>query len=416
MTIPNHLIEARISKLMRASYGRLLAILAVQSRDISAAEDALADAFERALKTWPLQGEPDNAEAWLITVARNRLNDGRKSAASKRNVSLDVETMESDGTMPASYNTMRTEVFNDERLKLMFACTHPAIDANLHAPLMLQTVLGIEAAEIANIFLVPPATLTQRLVRAKRKIRDAGIPFTVPEGDQLVERLDSVLTAIYATYAIGWDDAPTGHVIDDRGAEAVHLCDVLVELLPEQPEALGLAAFLAYSAGRDGARLSEKGEYIPLDLQDIAKWDRAWLAKGDALLARAQAKGRFGAYQIEAAIQSVHCDRRKSGVTDWSSIVSLYDGLIALSPSAGALVARAAAVGALHGPQAGLVALQALEPEIAARFQPAFACAAHFYAQLGRQDEARHAFLKAISLSTSVPIRHYLMDRMQKLR
>ncbi|WP_234706103.1 RNA polymerase sigma factor [Mycolicibacterium setense] len=386
------------------SYGRLLALLAAQCRDITAAEDALADAIERALRRWPSDGVPDNAEAWLLTVARNRLRDMWKSPAYRLTGPwVEDRDLAEDGTGPAA--------IPDRRLELMLVCAHPAVAADIRTPLMLQTVLGVDATAIAAAFAVAPATMAQRLVRAKKRIRDTGIPFTLPERADLAARLPEVLQAVYGAYSIDWLTVPQRPAIESLSSEALHLAMVLVELLPEEPEVLGLAALMCLCEARRPARLDVRGNFVALDDQDRGRWNGELHARGEALLARAHGFGRPGRFQYEAAIQSAHCARN----VDRRALRKLYRALMRSGPSLGAAVALAALDGEIDGPDAGLRALDAITDRSAGGFQPAWVTRGHLLAEAGRVDESVAAYQRAIELTTDDAVRAHLTGRVTGL-
>lgn len=396
-------VQQRVADLVHDSYGRLLALLAAPTRDIAAAEDALADALERALEKWPTEGLPANPEAWLLTVARNRMRDVWKSHAYRLTDSLD-ETHDS----PTEVDDMAA--IPDRRLELMLVCAHPAIAANIRTPLMLQTVLGVEAAAIAEAFAVESATMAQRLVRAKKRIRDAGIGFALPERDDLSERIVAVLEAVYGAYAIDWQLTPEGRAIETLSAEALHLSLVLAELLPDEPEVLGLAALVCLSEARRPARRVD-GRFIPLDDQAPGLWDATLIARGEELLHRAHRIGRPGRFQYEAAIQSAHCTRP----TDPVALRTLYRALMSVAPSLGAAVALASVEGQIDGPDAGLRVLDAVDDRAIERFQPAWSTRAHLLAAAGRTEAAADAYRTAIGLTTDAAVADYLEKKRREL-
>lgn len=394
----------------RASYGRLVAYLAAQWRDVARAEDALGDALLAALETWPRTGVPDRPEAWLLTAARRRLVD----AARHSSVAAAAETeiaMALNGRAERPHGS-----FPDERLALLFVCAHPAIEAGARTPLMLQAVLGLDAGRIASAFVVAPSTMSQRLVRVKAKIREAGIAFEIPEPRELPARLHAVLEAIYAAYGTGWDDV-AGADPDRRGLaeEAIWLGRVVVELLPGEPEARGLLALMLHCEARRGARRDARGRYVPLGEQDPATWSSAMIDEAECLLADAARAGAPGRFQLEAAIQSVHAHRAVTGQTAWDAIVLLYEALLRVAPTIGALVGHAAALAEARDPETALAALDTLDAEVAARYQPYWALRAHVMRALGRGREAREAYTQAIGLSHDAAAREFLLRRAAEL-
>ena len=393
----------------RASYGKLVAFLAARTRDVAAAEDALSEAFAAALADWPVSGIPRVPEAWLLTVARRKLIDAarRRRTGDEAAPTLALLTDELDDAENAPD-------IPDDRLRLMFACAHPAIDASVRAPLIVQTVLGFDAAAIGAAFLVAPATMGQRLVRAKNRIRQAGIPFRVPERDELADRLDAVLDAIYAIYTEGWSD-PAGTQTHSRGLaeEAIWLGRLVESLLPQEPEALGLLALMLHAEARRAARRDEHGEFVPLDAQAPARWDTTLIDDAEALLLSASRLHAPGRFQLEAAVQSVHAARRLTGTTHWEAIVQLYDGLLALTGSVVVAINRAVAIAArVEGQQGaieGLAALDALKDDAQlARYQPYWAARASLLARAGDTHAAAEAYRRAIGLESDPAVRRFL--------
>lgn len=398
----------------RRSYGKLVALLAAHAGDIAAAEDALADAFVAALEAWPRSGCPDNPEAWLLSVARRKVIDlARRRQGRGREVALDPNAIPSTWLDPAT----AVDAIPEHRLGLMFACAHPALDPGVRAPLILQAVLGLSAARIASAMLTSPATMSQRLVRAKTKIREAGIPLQVPGRDDLAGRLATVLDAIYAAFAEGWTD-PGGTDVArrDLAEESLFLGHLLAELLPDESEALGLLAFMLHAESRRRARRSAQGDYIPLAEQDTALWDHAMIGRAEELLLRASRLNRIGRFQLEAALQSAHVHRRRSGQPNWPAIVQLYDGLMALSDSPVIAVNRALAVAEAFGPQSGLDELEAVAPDPRLnQYQPYWATRAELLARNGVIHEARRSYALAIGLERDDAVRRFLQARLSSL-
>lgn len=400
-------LDARraVEQAARDSYGRLVAFLAARSRDVAAAEDALGDAFHAALEAWPRSGVPDKPEAWLLTTARRRLTDGARHARVQADAVPTLLAVTEEAQALASAETM----FPDERLRLLFTCAHPAINEAARTPLMLQTVLGLDAARIASAFLVQPAAMGQRLSRAKAKIRDAGIAFAVPELSELPPRLDAVLEAIYAAYGSGWDDVAGA---DPRrkglALEAIDLGRLLLRLLPGEPEAQGLLALMLHCEARRLARRSADGAYVPLSEQDVALWSEPMIDEAQQLLVAAERARRIGRFQLEAAIQAVHASRAWTGRTDWEAIALLYEGLVRLAPTVGALIGRAAASAEARDAQTGWALLQAIPVEAVASYQPYWALAAHLLKRLGRAEQAADAYSRAIALCEDPAMRDFL--------
>jgi RNA polymerase sigma-70 factor (ECF subfamily) len=387
----------------RDSYGRLLALLAASTSDLATAEDALADAFERALRTWPSRGVPASPDAWLLTVARNRLRDQWKSAQAQRSVPLDA-----DRHAMAHIDDIDVDAIPDRRLELMLVCAHPAIDRAVRTPLMLNTVLGFTAEQVGRAFSVPPATMATRLVRAKKRIKAAGIPFRIPDRADLPARMTSVLEAVYGAYVIDWATGPQARQLP---SEALHLAEVLTALVPGDPEAHGLAALVELSAARAPARADAGGRFIPLADQDPSRWDPSLISRAHEHLRAAHAQGQLGRFQLEAAIQAVHCSRERDGTTDWPALLALHRILRTVAPSLGGSVALAAVTAEVAGAAAGLAMLDELLAEAgesARRFQPARATRAHLLGRLGRKEEAVAAYDSAISLTHDIAERQYL--------
>ena len=391
----------------RHSYGKLVAFLAARIRDVAAAEDALSEAFAAALADWPRNGCPQNPEAWLMTVARRKFLDAVRSTQ------RETPSDEMEELAAAVESSASAAEIPDRRLGLMFACAHPAIDAPIRAPLMLQAVLGLDAARIASAFLISPATMGQRLVRAKTKIRHACIPLEIPEHSQLRPRLDAVLNAIYAAFAEGWIDAAGTDVARrDLAEEAIYLGRVITDLLPDEPEGLGLLALMLHAEARRPARRTTAGDYVPLAQQDISLWNADMIAEAESLLKRASAFNVVGRYQLEAAIQSAHAARARIGKSDWAAIIQLYDALISIGNSPVAAVNRSLAIAELHGPHEALKDLDkfAADPRLA-EYQPYWAARAELLTRIHANAEALHAYAIAIGLERDPSVRRFLEQR-----
>ncbi len=406
---PHGATHGTIERVARESYGRLVAYLSSHTHDVGSAEDALSNALVAALETWPRDGVPQNPEAWLLTTARRSFIDlvrhRRVTEASEPTlVLLREESKEPNMTLSPE--------FPDERLKLLFVCAHPAIDPAMHTPLMLQTVLGLDAARIAHAFLISPTTMGQRLVRAKTKIRDGGIQFEIPQERELPQRLDAVLEAIYAAFGIGWDDMAG---VDQRGRdlaeEAIWLARVLLQLMPQEAEVHGLLALMLHCEARRAARRGPDGRYVPLSEQDCQKWSLPLIEEAERHLAEASSRGRTGRFQLEAAIQSVHAERARSGRIHWNAVMLFYEQLIRISPTLGTRTGYAAAVAEAKGPGAGLALLDEIDADTISTYQPYWAVRAHLLQRGGKTPEALDAFDRAIGLTEDPAVRQFLLER-----
>jgi RNA polymerase sigma-70 factor, ECF subfamily len=395
----------------RASYGKLLASMAARTGDVAGAEDALSEAFATALTEWPARGVPDNPQAWILTVGRRKLIDAARRKRTSREASTHLQLLAEEVAAEAEAD------IPDDRLALMFVCAHRAIDPAVRAPLMLQTVLGLDAATIASAFLTAPAAMGQRLVRAKARIKLTAIPFRLPELADLPERLEAVLDAIYAAFSAGWTD-PGGTELSPRdlAREAIFLCRLVVSLLPDEPEALGLLALMLYAEARRAARRTASGDYVPLDEQSVEAWDAALIEQAEASLLRASAAGRVGRFQLEAAVQSAHVIRRRTGRSDWPAIVRLYDALAALTGSPVVAINRAVALAETSGAATALRQLDALadDPRLVA-YQPYWAARAVLLAGAAMTVEAKAAYQRAIGLEPDPAVRRFLSARLTAL-
>ena len=398
----------------RASYGRLVALLTAPSGDLQMAEDCLATAFVRALATWPDSGVPKNPEAWLLTVARNEQRDAWKSAAHRLSVPLDAVTETPGGI--STFGEVDVDAIPDKRLELLFVCAHPAISPDVRAPLMLQAVLGFAAAQVASVFDVPAATMAQRLVRAKRRIKDTRIRFAVPGRSAMPERLTPVMEAIYGCYAIAWSSmADADSLRGSMAGEAHYLAVTLATLLDNDPEAWGLAALITLSMSR--AAGGRRDSFVALQDQDTSTWDRALIEEGEDYLRRASSADRPGRFQLEAAVQAVHLARARTGFTDHTALRTLYTALDLVAPTVGSKVALASAIARTDGPAAGLSALDDLaESHAVIGFQPYWAVRAHLLAEAHQFEEAAAAYQTAVALTPDETERAYLEGRSQQLK
>ena len=402
---PGAAARAAAERAARHHYGRLVAWLAWQWRDIAGAEDALGEAFARALVRWPADGVPDAPQAWLLAVARRELLVAARRRRLAEDPALRALFPSEDDAAP------NAPAVPDERLRLMFVCAHPAIAAEVRSALMLQVVLGLDAARIASAFLVKPEAMGKRLSRAKAKIKETGIRFEEPEARELPARVAAVLEAIYGAYTLHWgdvDDAARGQLAE----EAFYLAELVAAHLPGQPEALGLAALLGLCEARRAAGRDAGGAFVPLDEQDPALWNAALEDRAGHALSHAAALASPGPYQLEACIQAAHMHGRRTGHVPWDAIVTLYAALLQLAPSVGAHIGHAVATArSTADPQAGLALLDALDAAQVAQHQPWWAARAHLLAAAGRRAEAVDAYGRALALTAQPAVRDWLAAR-----
>lgn len=397
----------------RHSYGKLVALLAARSRDVAGAEDALSEAFAAALAQWPRHGVPERPEAWLLAVARRRALDAMRRRQTRADAGTHLLLLAEE----ADAMTADAAQIPDERLRLLFACAHPGIEPAMRAPLMLQTVLGFDAATIASAFLVPPSAMAQRLVRAKARIREAGLAFAIPERSEMADRLDAVLAAIYAAFSEGWTDAVGAEARRrNLAGEAIWLARLAAGLLPREPEALSLLALMLFAEGRRPARRDAAGAYVPLAEQDWRLWDAAMTQEAEALLREAGSLEGLGRYQLEAAVQAVHAARRLTGRTDWPAVARLYEALAIVTRSPVVAINRAVALAEAQGPAAGLALLDTVADAPGIEdYQPYWAARAELLARCGDVPAARAAFARAVGLERDAAVREFLMRRSARL-
>lgn len=404
--MPSQPSLASVERAARQAYGRLVAILAARSGDLALAEDSLAEALLAALERWPVDGVPANPQAWLLTVARRRSIDAVRRRARAEAAQAEVVRMYEEAVAAPD----AAHGLPDRRLGLMLVCAHPVVDVAARAPLMLQVVLGLSAEGMAPLFLTSPAAMTKRLARAKAKIGAAGVGFDLPDRDQLGDRLEPVLDAVYAAFTI----AREGALHRPLEQEALWLGRLIVELAPGEPEPLGLLALMLFVAARSAGADSQV--FVPLSAQDPAAWDEALMLQAEARIATAARLGRPGRFQLEAAIQAVHADRRRTGRVDWDALLPLYDGLVVLSPTIGAHVSRAAALAQAGHLRQALAALDAIEPAHVDDYQPYWATRAFVLSASGDLNQAEDAYLRAAGLADSPAVRAWLLQQRRRLQ
>jgi RNA polymerase sigma-70 factor (ECF subfamily) len=408
-----------IETLYRSESGRVLATLVRLLGDLDLAEESMHEAFAAALESWTLAGIPDKPRPWLISTARFKAIDAMRRRArfdgAQRDLVAHMESRVSDAH--GGNEEIGDEEIEDDRLRLIFTCCHPALPPEGQVALTLREICGLTTEEIARAFLVTPATLAQRIVRAKAKIRETSIPYEVPTLQELPERLDAVLQVIYLVFNEGYSAAAGAEVTRaELTGEAIRLGRLLTELQPE-PEILGLLALMLLQESRRAARTSPAGELILLENQDRSLWNREQIQEGVALVEKALNSRRFGAYTLQAAIAAVHAKAESTASTDWRQIVALYNQLVRIHPSAVAHLNRAVAIAMRDGPEAGLAHIDAvLEPGELANYYLAHAARADMCRRLGRTDEARASYEKALALTEQEPERQFLQERIRQLK
>lgn len=405
--IPQSVVHQAAVQTARDAYGRLLASLAYRWRDIAAAEDALAEAFAAALTHWPRTGVPQCPEAWLTTAAKRQL----LQAARHQRVVLDPAVMVLLAQDEASPDDTSQLTIPDERLRLLLVCAHPEIDADVRTPLMLQVVLGLDARQIASALLLKPATLAQRLVRAKARIRESGLRFELPLPEELSQRSHAVLDAVYAAYTLGWRHTTldASGMLAELASEALFLADLCARLMPDNAEALGLLALLRHCEARRGAAWAHDGAFVPLHQQDTTRWNQKQIELAEGALRQAFAMRTPGPYQLEAAIQSAHAERLHGHAVPWGDIAALYAQLLLLSPSVGAQLGHAVAVAENQGGAAGLQLLEALPGHDLLAHQPYWVTRAHLLMKTGDVAGAERSYAQAIGLTENPAVRQHLM-------